>query len=190
MFSGTAIRLRPIEIGDAAALLPLLNSPELVGRRYLPSKASNLLPLSDGDVDHVVEKWRGGEKQANYAIVTVGDERLVGYCGLGWAWDPHSPWTSVVVEPTQWRRGYGTEALGMLLDFAFGSTVAHSISCWIVEWNLEGLAFAESLGFKRSGKVRRAGIKDGAWYDAVPMDLLRREWAVRRKDGAGHATDG
>jgi RimJ/RimL family protein N-acetyltransferase len=172
--------LRPFEESDSVQLGKLLNRHELIGRRYLPHKYGDDLPLSSRAVENIIDKWVEGDKQATMAIISRETEQLVGYAGMGWGWDAHSPWLSVVIDPRSWRRGFGSEALELLLVHLFGSTVAHSISAWLPEWNREGLAFARAHGFAPSGRIRRAGVRDGAWYDTIPVELLRREWLARR----------
>jgi RimJ/RimL family protein N-acetyltransferase len=59
---------------------------------------------------------------------------------------------------------------------------AHSLSCWVAEWNLEARAFLRRHGFQESARMRRAGIYQGAYFEMVVMDLLRPEW-----EGGRHA---
>jgi RimJ/RimL family protein N-acetyltransferase len=55
---------------------------------------------------------------------------------------------------------------------------AHNTTTWVAAWNAPALAFATRHGFRQAGRLRRAGIRHGAYYDLVILDMLRSEWPV------------
>jgi len=63
--------------------------------------------------------------------------------------------------------------------------LAHVVGAYVPDFSREGLAFAESLGFQRAGVERRAGMKDGRFFDGVFLDLLRREYEGHRESRKG-----
>jgi RimJ/RimL family protein N-acetyltransferase len=73
----------------------------------------------------------------------------------------------------------------MMLRFAFENTPAHVTSCWIADWNKGALHFVTGHGFQQAGRMRRAGIHQGKYYDVIVADLLRSEW--QRLGGGAHA---
>lgn len=188
LFEGRLVRLRAFEPGDAAALDGYLNDPSLVGRRYIPWSFSDTLPLSSQQMAAIVQKWGEMEKGLVLAVVERANDQVVGHAEGNWEWDPHSPSVSVVIDPAKQRKGFGSEALVLLLRHLFDYTPAHAISVWIADWNQEGQRLARRYGFRESGRMRRAGLRQGAYFDLVVMDLLRREWqATTRDGGASHA---
>ncbi len=182
MTIGAKTELRPFEPSDVDGLRLIVNHAGLAGRRFLPRGFSADLPLSIRDGERLIEKWLGADEEVNLAIDSIASDRLVGYVNFGWGWDDHCPWGAVVIDPSEWRRGLGSEALDSMLGHVFGTTVAHTISCWLPEWNKEGLGFAKKHGFRAMGRIRRAGLRDGAWYDTIPVDLLRSEWMERMRE--------
>lgn len=179
-FHGPGLRLRPFEPGDVAALHAGLNHPDLAGRRYLPDEFPVETPLSLKQAEAVGEKWASaGKKQHDLVIVRNQDEVVVGYAHVNWWWDPHAPDLHLVIFPPYWRSGYGAETLDLLLGYLFGSTVAHNVSGSFANWNAEARAFAARCGFSECGGYRRAGMRQGGYYDEVVVDLLRPEWLAR-----------
>ena len=188
LFEGRLIRLRAFEPGDAAVVESYLNHPALQGRRYIPWSFSDTLPLSGSQVADIIQKWGATEKGLALAVAQKAGGQVVGHAECDWDWDPHNPTVSVVIDPARQRQGHGGEALALLLRYLFGFTPAHSVSCWIADWNREGRRLAAQHGFHDAGRLRRAGLWHGAPFDLVVMDLLRREWqAAPCEGGASHA---
>jgi diamine N-acetyltransferase len=188
-FEGRLIRLRPFEPGDAAAVESYLNHPARLGRRYIPWSFSDTLPLSSGQVAAILLKWGETEKGLVLAVVQRSSGQVVGHTECEWDWDPHNPTISVVIDPAQERQGLGSEALALSLRYLFDYTPANTVTCWIADWNQEGRRLAARHGFHDSGRMRRAGLRQGATFDVVVMDLLRREWqAMSQHGGEGHAS--
>ena len=181
--SAEALILRPFEPEDAPALQAYLNHPTLTGRRYLPWSSPDYPPLARQQVGKVIEKWSQTEEGLNLAVVQRDSSQLIGHAECSWEWDPHSPSVSVVIDPAYQRQGFGSQVLSLLLAYLYGYTPAHNVSCWIADWNRPALAFAAHHGFRECGRTRRAGIRQGAYFDVVVMDLLRPEW---QQGGGGH----
>ena len=182
-FEGRLIRLRAFEPGDEQAVEAYLNHPALVGRRYVPWSFSDTAPLSGQQVAAIVQQWGETEKGLVLAVVHRAGSQVVGHAQCDWDWDPHGPSVSVVIDPAQQRQGLGSEALALLLRYLFDYTPAHTVACWIAGWNREGRSLAARHGFHDCGRMRRAGLRQGAYFDLAIMDLLRREWQAATRDG-------
>lgn len=189
-FIGRHVRLRRPESSDVPAVLRYLAHPDLVGRRNLTAEIDEVLPLGTGDVEALFAAWRKSRREPTLLVVRREDEEVIGHATMGWDWDPLAPWVSVTIEPEQWRRGYGSDALDMMLAHLFGWLPAHSVSCWVPEWSAEGLAFAAAHGFRECGRVRRAGLRAGKEWAYVSLDLLRPEWRGSREREAADAARG
>jgi ribosomal-protein-alanine N-acetyltransferase len=185
LFHGRTVCLRPFEADDVPALMVYLNHPGLAGRRYIPWTFPELAPLSQKQVQEIVQQWGKAEKSLTLAIVHGASEALLGHAECDWSWDPHCPSLSVVIASEHQRQGYGSESVRLLLQYLFGHTPAHVISCWIADWNRPGLQCAARHGFLAAGRMRRAGLYQGRYFDAIVADLLRSEW--KQQGGAFHA---
>jgi RimJ/RimL family protein N-acetyltransferase len=191
LFHTGRLLLRPFETVDLPALQAYLNHPQLEGRRYLPWGFPDIAPLSGKQVEKVFEKWAEAEKALNLAILAINDPassepQLVGHAFCDWDWDPLSTSVGVVISPDNQRRGYGSETLNLLLAYLFERTPANNVSCWMADWNQAAVSFAKKHNFQESGRSRREGLRDGAYYNEIVMDLLRAEWPGRAAQGGGH----
>jgi RimJ/RimL family protein N-acetyltransferase len=185
LFQSAQLSLRPFEPDDVPALAAYLNHPDLTGRRYIPWTFPELAPLSQQQVQGIVQKWSQVEKGLQLAVVRRQGQELIGHGGCDWSWDPHCPSLSVVVAPAHQRQRYASRVLSLLLRYLFEYTPAHVVTCWVADWNLEGFQFAVHHGFRQAGRMRRAGIRQGKYYDLIVQDLLRSEW--QQSGGGSHA---
>ena len=154
--------------------------PEMAGRRYIPWKFDEILLLSLSTAEEIIKSWNELEDGFTYAIIKNDDEALVGHANADWGWDPHMPECVIAINPTYQRQGFATQAAIMLLDYLFDFTVAHNVSNWVGEWNLSGRAFAEKMGFTKTGQLRRQSYMQGRFYDELIFDILKPEWKERR----------
>jgi len=178
-FAGERVLLRAIDESDVGALQAYLNKPSLAGRRWIPWSIRDVAPLSRKQVEEIVDLWAKEKKATTLGIELRASQELVGHAGWHWGWDTHCPTTWVVVAPDHQRRGIGSDALEILLSYLFEDTPAHNVNGWIASWNEEALAFARKHGFEVSGRVPRGGIRRGAYFDDVMVDILKPEWLAR-----------
>jgi RimJ/RimL family protein N-acetyltransferase len=85
-----------------------------------------------------------------------------------------------IYDPAYLGQGYGREAIGLMLDWAF--RIQNYERIWLDTWatNERAIRCYQSLGFVEEGRQRRHLFVDGEYVDAVLMGLLREEWQARR----------
>jgi RimJ/RimL family protein N-acetyltransferase len=187
LFQTDRLILNPFEPEDLLPLRECLNHPDLAGRRYTPWQFPADLPLTASQVESVLKEWSEEEKTLHLSIKKTPEQHLIGYAEANWEWDPHCTFLCLVINPAFQHQGFGSEALENLLDYLFNQTPAHNVSCWLSDWNSDGLAFALKHGFQECGRSRREGLRGSAYYDEIVVDLLRPEWQSR-KGGGYHGT--
>jgi len=182
MFKGKQVSLLSFEPKDVTALHAYLNHPDLIGRRYIPWKFSEILPLSLKQLEAICQAWAESENEFHLGIISGEGQELVGHVACEWSWDVHCPAVSVVIAPAQQRKGFGSEALQLVLRYLFEHTPAHVAEGWVADWNQPARAFLGKHGFQENGRMRRAGIRQGRYYDFVVADILRPEWGRLRQE--------
>lgn len=174
--TGPRLALTPFHESDRDDVTSLLNAPDAWGNRQIDPDP--LRPLTDREVAKSFDSWLADEISMTYAIRS--GTVLVGYIGEGKWWDAMRVDVSIFIGPDHRGEGYGTEAATVLLDHLFATAPAEVASCWVPDWGDRG--FAIGIGFRPAGRMRRAGIRDGRWFDMLAFDLLRSEWRERRGD--------
>ncbi len=71
--------------------------------------------------------------------------------------------------PAYWGRGYGSEAVGLLVDYVFTRSSLTRLYLHTLDWNVRAQRAFESAGFKDQGRARRAEHR-------FHIMEVRREW--------------
>lgn len=75
-----------------------------------------------------------------------------------------------------WNDGYGTEAMSLLLDYAFNHKNLRRIEALVLEDNIASQKMHEKLGYKREGLLRESVYKDGRYKNQICYALLKSEY--------------
>lgn len=76
-------------------------------------------------------------------------------------------------------RGYGTEAVAVLLDFAFGELRLHRVQLRVWSFNERAIHVYTRMGFRHEVRYREAHYRHGRWHDVLYMSMLADEWAAQ-----------
>lgn len=82
----------------------------------------------------------------------------------------------LIGEPEARGKGYGTEAMRLLADFAFTVLNLHSLMLWTYEYNIAGQRCYAKVGFREMGRRRASRWHAGRYWDEIAMDLLASEF--------------
>ncbi len=174
MLSGESLTLRPIERGDLVFLRDLANDPgvraNVVGWDW---------PLSL----HGQEQWFAAGRESDHArrlLIETHDGRPIGITGL-WDidWRNRRAMSAIKLggsdEPVR-GRGYGSEALRLMMDFAFGDVGLHRLTAQILEFNQASRALYAKCGWVEEGISRQHVWRDGTYWDVIDLGILRSEY--------------
>ena len=178
LFEGKTIRLAPPDAErDAETISKWSHDPEYL--RLLSADIAK--PLSPFQVKKQYEEWeKDAEKHNafNFAVRLKEDDRLLGFARLY-----RIEWTHAtgslqigIGDRNDRGKGYGTEALRMLLRYAFDELNLYRLAASTVEYNTGAIRFLERAGFVVEVRRRQAVQRDGRRWDAVMLGLLRDEW--------------
>lgn len=113
-----------------------------------------------------------------FTIRSRTDERLIGKAVLEWIdWTNGNAWIQLGIGAADdRRRGYGTQALRMLLRFAFGELNLFRVSAMVPAYNEAMLALLGKFSFVEEVRRREAIERDGRFWDLLSFGLLKTEW--------------
>ena len=176
MLRGEKVILRPLERDDLKALHALHGNIDLV-------------ILSDGDWspesltswEHHFDKDLEGEDSADFVI--EADGKVIGHIGLH-PWRNHRAGTASlgvgIYDPDYLGKGYGRDAIGVFLDWAFRIQNYRRIGLTAGANNERAIRAYLACGFVEEGRRRQHEYADGQYVDAVIMGLLRGDWEARQ----------
>ncbi len=180
---GRDVYLRPLESADLALIREWANAPDI---RALTAE---VLPMSEAGATEFFERVRTERDRVWFAVVLTQDDRVIGEAGLlrmFHAWRT-TDLTIIIGDRTAWGKGFGTQAIRLLLDYAFGCLNFHRVALGVVGFNERALHFYESVGFRREG-VQRDGYYHGhRYHDFVLMSILEDEYRASLLEQASGA---
>lgn len=116
----------------------------------------------------------------HFMIRAKADDRLIGKCAL-----QRIEWTNGncfiqmgIGSADDRQKGYGTQALQMLLRFAFAELNLFRVSAAVPEYNIGAIAIFQKFGFTQEVCRRRALERDGRRWDLYVYGLLKDEWQM------------
>ncbi|RFU61821.1 GNAT family N-acetyltransferase [Peribacillus glennii] len=80
-------------------------------------------------------------------------------------------------------KGYGTEAMKLLLDYGFGVYNLHRIELEVYSYNPRAIRAYEKLGFKQEGIRRESMYYNHEHHDTIIMGLLKPEYQKMTNNG-------
>ncbi|HLF03492.1 MAG TPA: GNAT family protein [Anaerolineales bacterium] len=176
LFEGELIRLAPPDPErDADTESAWTHDPDYM--RLI--SVDPIRPLSAAQVKKNYEAIeKDNDKQFYFAIRAMADDRLIGFAKLdGISWTHGSARLTMAIGSTaDWDKGYGREALQMILRYAFGELNLYRIGAWTFEYNERGLRFLQMAGFQVEVRQRQSIHRDGRRWDGIWLGLLRSEW--------------
>lgn len=138
-------------------------------------------PMKRSAVERLFESREGSGMNDSFAIHRTGEEKPLGVVSLMNISEAHlSAELSVIVgDEGDRERGLGTEAIEVLLRYAFEELGLHRVGLSVFEFNATAISAYEKLGFREEGRLRQALRRDETFYDAILMSLLAPEWRER-----------
>ncbi|WP_263732506.1 GNAT family N-acetyltransferase [Cellulomonas sp. SG140] len=168
---GEMIVLRPLEGRDADAVYELLSDPE--GRRLVGGTRQ----YTRAEIPAAIARAAASEDRLVLAVTANGDDEYLGQIALE-SIDPVVGAASVTLQmrPAYRGRGYGTEAIELVLGFAFDGLGLHRVGIEVLAINARAKSLYENLGFRVEGRLRDAYRDGDGWCDGILMGLLEDEY--------------
>lgn len=176
---GSSVRLRPLVADDYSTIFAWYNDPEVVApfdRFSVDTLESFVSTVEAAPVDktslaprYVVERRE-----------TPGPIGFVGHYLAHPVLEYVDVWY-VLGDRAARGKGYGREAVGLLVDHLYASTSVERIGATCDVENAASYRLVERLGFRREGTLRSALFHHGRWHDVFVYGVIRSEWAARAR---------
>lgn len=167
---GDAVYLSPMSLDDLEQYTRWMNDLEMT--KYLGAAATTISLEKEREALEMLAK---GEH--NFAIVLKGEDRLLGNISLMKV--NHLYQTAEVglfIGNKEDRgKGYGSEALRLIVDFGFKYLNLKNIMLKVNAENKAAIAAYKKCGLNEFGRRTRSVYVDGKWCDDIYMEVLR-EW--------------
>jgi len=163
MLKGQLVTLTSLRPDDSEPLFKWINDPDLIRNSapFLPVHFAN----------H--EAWfKSVVSKPNFYIFAVRfDDRLVGSCQL-FDVSPIHRSAELQIRISIQGKGYGTDAVRLLLGFAKRDLGLHSVWLRVFTTNKRAIRCYEKSGFKITGTLPEYAFVNGEWRDMSVMAIV------------------
>jgi len=172
---GDEVTLRPVEDEDVEFVQRCVNDP-CVWRPALDST-----PMNHEQGMEFFEDVLSDEGSV-HCLACDGEKRLGIVSLTGTEYGPGATDRSRAAEiayylaPEHHGQGYGSDAVGELIRYAFEDLNRRRLSARVGSFNDASIGLLESLGFEREGRLREAAWYRGEYHDMLWYGLLRADW--------------
>ena len=182
---GDRIALRTVEEEDAPFLRDHANDPRIrypmtFGGPTNLEEQREYIDEDDGDGAQFIVTVSGEETGFNPEYVTENDPPVepIGFVSLFHV-DERAGEAEVAywLTPPAQENGFATEAVTLLLDYAFETRRLHRVKARALVTNDASRNLLASLGFSEEGTSRDAKFVDGEYVDVDRFAILEGEWA-------------
>ena len=182
IFDGELVRLGAIdadEIGKAFSKWD--RDSEFI--RYLNSGVVRLFSMKQEKKSIEKELEEQTNNQHIFSIRGLEDDRLLGFVDLFvHNWPARDTFVGIGIgERDFWGRGYGTDAMKVILRYAFTELNLNRVTLGVFGYNPRAIRSYEKVGFRHEGRLRKYLNKEGERWDMLFMGILREEWKEKHE---------
>jgi len=142
-------------------------------------------PQTEADTtDFLNRALRAAPNAAYFVIADVNDESYIGQMDIFEInWKIRKGKLGTVIGNAQARgKGYGTEALMLLQDYAFGVLGLERLELEVYADNTRAVRCYEKAGFIREGTCRHAAMVNGKYADVHIMAVIKEDWEKKNAE--------
>lgn len=139
-------------------------------------------PKSAEELKADSEKHTRGPDIFSFHIRTLENDLLIGFINIHRIeWNNASGWLGMGIGDREyWDRGYGSDALDLILNYAFNELNLYRVGLTVFGYNQRARRVYDKVGFVEEGVQRQALFRDGERHDLTFMGLLASEWRGRQ----------
>lgn len=152
-----------------------INDP--ICRKYAPF----IFPRTVDDVKKYLEPSTGVKTQIEFDIYHKVEKKVIGWIGvkdISWVFRDAEIFY-VIGDRDCWGHGLATEAVILLLNYAFLELNLHKIKALALAPNAASNRILQKLGFSLEGTFKEESYIDGKYYDLKRYGLLKVDWLNR-----------
>jgi [ribosomal protein S5]-alanine N-acetyltransferase len=179
MLRGSGTFIRPLELSDAAAMLEVRARNDEFLRPFEPLKPDDYLTLGAQrqEIERSAQDWRADRGYA-FGIFSTNGSELIGRLALSnvarGAWQNAT--LGYFVDEAHNGRGHGTEAVGLVLEFAFIYANLHRVQAAVMLRNEPSARVLQKNGFRFEGTSKSYLRINGVWEDHHVYALTLEDW--------------
>ena len=163
---GERLYLSPMNVEDAETYVKWLSDRGVTDNLGNTSSVISLI----GEKEYIESK-----KVNNYDFaIVLNDDTLIGNISLMHVnlISRKSTLGIFIGDEQNRNKGYGSEAIKLLVDYGFNILGLHNIDLNVFEFNKGAIKAYEKVGFKEYGRRHESYFLDGKFHDEISMEII------------------
>lgn len=169
---GDNIYLSPINIEDAEIYVKWLCNPNISDMLHSTKRVFNLV----NEKEFLEKRLANGDYI--FSIIRKRDDIIIGNIGINDIdlVDRTATLGIFIGDIDNHNKGYGSEALKLLLNYGFGVLNLNNIDLHVFDFNKKAIACYKKVGFKEYGRRHKAYYINGEYHDEISMEILKDDF--------------
>jgi RimJ/RimL family protein N-acetyltransferase len=166
LLEGKSIRLKLGDKEDLDFFVDFWNNVDYYG---------DYEPIMEQMIKAEAEKRLADSSKTAYFIIQKKDGTSIGLIAC-FGQSSGSITIGYAIRPSEHGKGYGTEALQLMVDYLFLAKEIHRVQANTDPENKASQRILEKVGFRKEGVSRKSSFVRGQWRDEYRYCILREEW--------------
>ncbi len=174
MFIGKRVKLRELKIEDVEPAYRYMSDPEVL----LNLSPGIPYPMTLERERHWFESQIEMKDTYNFSIEDIETGLYIGGCGINKIdWKNSIATVGIYIGDKDFRgKGYGTEAMGLFIDFIFNQMNINRVQLFVFSFNERAIRSYKKIGFVEEGRLKQSIFRNGKYHDELIMSILREDY--------------
>lgn len=175
MYNGKLVKLRSYKEADIERAIEFINDEEV--KKLLDSNIP--FPMTKWQEEEWIKSRKvGADFTYDFAIEDLETGKYIGGCSINECDVKNRNCTIGIMigDKEYWGRGYGSDALKVLIKFIFEEVNMNKIKLGVFSFNSRAIACYKKVGFKEEGILKNELYRSGKYYDIIQMAIFKDEW--------------
>ena len=175
MYNGKLVKLRAYKEADIERAIEFINDEEV--KKLLDSNIP--FPMTKWQEEEWIKSRKvGADFTYDFAIEDLETGKYIGGCSINECDVKNRNCTIGIMigDKEYWGRGYGSDALKVLIKFIFEEVNMNKIKLGVFSFNSRAIACYKKVGFKEECILKNELYRSGKYYDIIQMAIFKDEW--------------
>lgn len=175
MYKGKLVKLRAYKEEDIENATKFINDEET--KKFLC--IGTPFPMTKWEEESWVKSKKvGADNTYDFAIENLENGKYIGGCSINECDNKNRNCIiGIMIGDKQcWSKGYGSDALNVLIKFIFEELNLEKIKLSVFGFNERARACYKKVGFKEEGIFKKEIFRNGKYHDEIRMAIFREEW--------------
>ena len=169
---GELVYLSPMNIEDAEKYTEWMNDMEITD--YI-GRTVQVISI-ECEKEFITDTFKGNQNKVVLSIIDKKTDTLIGNISLNNINYIRKTATLGIFIGENREKGYGTDAIKLILDYGFNYLNLKNIDLQVISCNTRAIKCYEKCGFKKYGSRRNSSFINGKYYNTDYMDILCDEF--------------